>query len=236
MVNKQARIQDQPLEAYRYERKFIVEGMDEGQLKALVRLHPAMFIMTYPPRWVNNIYLDTVELDNYQDNVDGAVDRRKIRLRWYHGLFDPAANPTLEFKVKQGLVARKLQFPLHPFQLTTSFCVDTLQVFFQEARLSPQVTLLLRSHQPVLINRYKRWYFATRDGRYRVTIDAEMVFFHVQQMENTFRYRYCADHLRVVELKYQKEDDPRAGNIASFFPFSVYKNSKYVLGMDSVYW
>ena len=43
-MNLQARIRDQPLEAYRYERKFLVEGVDEHQLKALVRLHPAMFV------------------------------------------------------------------------------------------------------------------------------------------------------------------------------------------------
>lgn len=231
-----ARIQEQPLEAYRYERKFLVEGMDEGQLKVLVRLHPAMFVLTYPPRWVNNIYLDTVELDNYRDNVDGAVDRRKIRLRWYHGLFEEAEKPTLEFKIKQGLVARKVQYALAPFHLAHNFCCDSLQSYFKDSNLPSQIALLLRSHQPVLINRYKRWYFATRDGRYRVTIDAEMVFYHIHQMVNTFRYRYHADHLRVVELKYQQEDDPGAGKIASFFPFSVYKNSKYVLGMDSVYW
>ena len=232
----QAHIQDQPLEAYRYERKFIVEGMDEHQLKALVRLHPAMFMVSYPPRWVNNIYFDTFDLENYQDNVNGAVNRRKIRLRWYHGLFDVANNPMLEIKVKQGLVARKHQYPLSPFQLNDDFCDESIQLYFQSAHLPPQVAFILHNHQPVLINRYKRWYFATWDGRFRVTLDADMTFYHVQRKVNTFHYRYQANHLRVLELKYQKEDDPKAGNIASFFPFSVYKNSKYILGMYCVCW
>ena len=107
LVTVQRKVWDQPLEEYRYERKFIVERLGNEQIRSLVRLHPAMFVMPYPPRWVNNIYLDTPELANYVDNVDGAVDRRKVRLRWYHGLFEPASQAVLEFKIKRGLVGRK---------------------------------------------------------------------------------------------------------------------------------
>lgn len=229
-------VRDQPLETYRYERKFIVEGIDEHQIMALVKLHPALFVMPFPPRWVNNIYLDTADLKNYKDNVDGAVDRRKIRLRWYHGLFDQTTSTVLEFKVKRGLVGWKVQYPLGRFQLGGHFSNAYLQNYFQGSSLPPDVAFLLRCQQPVLINRYKRWYFATLDGRFRITIDADMVFYHIDQIINSFRYRYAADHFRVLELKYQKIDDPVAGKVASFFPFSVYKNSKYVLGMESVYW
>lgn len=235
-MTAQSTVRDQPLESLRYERKFLVKGMDEHQIKTLVRLHPAMFMMPYPPRWVNNIYLDSEELDNYQDNVNGAVDRRKVRLRWYHGLFDTAASTTLEIKIKRGLVGRKVQYKMGPFQLTYGFCQDSLQAYFKKANLPSAVALMLLSQQPVLINVYKRWYFATHDGRFRITVDAEMAFYHVHQMANTFRYMYKADDLRVMEIKYQKSEDPAAGKISSFFPFSVYKNSKYVLGMESVYW
>ena len=111
----QKQVRDQPLEEYRYERKFIVERLGDAQIRSLVQLHPAMFVMPYPPRWVNNIYLDTPELANYVDNVDGAVDRRKVRLRWYHGLFEPASQAMLEFKIKRGLVGGRFSIGWVPF-------------------------------------------------------------------------------------------------------------------------
>jgi hypothetical protein len=232
----QKQVKDQPLEELRYERKFLVEQMDDHQIRAMVRLHPAMFVMPYPPRWVNNIYLDTPDLANYVDNVDGAVDRRKVRLRWYHSLFNPTASATLEFKIKRGMVGRKIQYPLGPFQLEQDLTCESLQAYLQQSDLPEEVKFLIRDQVPVLVNRYKRWYYATTDGRFRVTVDTEMAFYNVRMLENTFRFRHEEQALRVVELKYQKEDDLAAGRVAGYFPFLVYKNSKYVLGMDSVYW
>jgi SPX domain protein involved in polyphosphate accumulation len=231
-----APVRDQPLETYRYERKFLVEKMDGHQIRALVRLHPALFVMPYPPRWVNNIYLDTPGLDNYQDNVNGAVDRRKVRVRWYHQLFGDAPETTLEFKIKRGLVGRKLQYPLGRFQLDGDFNRFSMAALFQRAGLPEDVQFLLKGQVPVLVNRYRRWYFATTDGRFRLTVDTDMAFYHLGLLENTFRFKHRDFRHRVVELKYQKADDPPAGRIASALPFTVYKNSKYVLGMESVYW
>lgn len=232
----QKKVWDQPLENYRYERKFIVERLEEAQIRSLVQLHPAMFVMPYPPRWVNNIYLDTPELANYVDNVDGAVDRRKVRLRWYHGLFDPASQTVLEFKIKRGMVGRKVQYKLGAFQLKEGFSSAALQDFFADFDLPPEVRLPLRSQVPVLVNRYRRWYYATTDGRFRVTVDTKMSFFNIREMTNSFRFHHDENGFKVVELKYQKVDDLEAARIAGYFPFTVYKNSKYVLGMDSVYW
>jgi SPX domain protein involved in polyphosphate accumulation len=229
-------VQDQPLDAYRYERKLLVERMDAQQIRALVHLHPAMFVMPYPPRWVNNIYLDTPDLSNYLDNVEGAVDRRKVRLRWYHALFGHTPSATLEFKIKRGMVGRKVQFDLGAFRLDEDFTQSGFSDFLQAADLPPDVKLLLHAQIPVLVNRYRRWYYATTDGRFRVTVDTGMCFHHINPIHNTFRFKHV-DHLQnVVELKYQKVDDPSASRIASAFPFSVFKNSKYVLGMESVYW
>jgi SPX domain protein involved in polyphosphate accumulation len=229
-------VRDQPLESLRYERKFLVDRMDDHQIRAMVRLHPAMFVMPYPPRWVNNIYLDTPDLANYQDNVEGAVDRRKVRLRWYHGLFEQTSQATLEFKIKHGMVGRKVQYPLGKFQLMQGFSRESLQDYLQSADLPEGVKFLIRDQIPVLVNRYKRWYFATTDGRFRVTVDTALQFYTVHLLNNSFRFRHEDQTLKVVELKYQKKDDLAAGQVSSHFPFSVYKNSKYVLGMDNVYW
>jgi len=230
------KVADQPLEAFRYERKYLVEGLDDHHIRLLIRLHPAMFVMPYPPRWVNNIYLDTPQLDNYADNVNGAVNRCKLRLRWYHKMFDQPEMMTLEFKIKQGLVGRKLQYPINSFKLDESFNSKLLKDYFMASDLPPEVKMILKRQIPVLFNRYKRWYFATADGRFRVTVDTQLGFYHVGLLNNQFRYSHHEERLKVVELKYQKRDDLVASWIASSFPFTVYKNSKYVHGMDCVFW
>jgi len=235
-VKRLQQVVEQPLEHYRYERKFLVDRMDGHQIRALILQHPAMFVMPYPPRWVNNIYLDTPQLDNYADNVNGAVDRCKVRLRWYNRLFNKPNRAVLEFKIKRGLVGKKIQYPLGPFTLDTQFNRHRLASYFSGCELPPQVKIVVGGQIPVLVNRYQRWYFATWDGRFRVTVDSEMVFYHVGLLENSFLYRHEGDRLKVVELKYQREDDLLASRIASGLPFSVYKNSKYVYGMDCVYW
>ncbi len=229
-------VAEQPLERYRYERKFLVDRMDAHQIRDLILRHPAMFVTPYPPRWVNNIYLDTPQLDNYADNVNGALDRCKVRLRWYGPLFNQPSPAVLEFKIKRGMVGKKIQYPLEPFTFDSGFSRHRLARYFSGCELSPQVKIMVRGQIPVLVNRYRRWYFATWDGRFRVTVDSEMAFFHVGLLENSFRYRHSEDRLKVVELKYQRVDDLLASRIASGFPFSVYKNSKYVYGMDCVYW
>src|SRR4030042_7215656 len=115
------------LRSHRFERKFLVEELLPCQVEALVRLHPLMFHAPYPPRQINSLYLDTADMQNYYDNVSGAEERRKVRLRWYGALTGPVARPMLEIKVKDGLVGRKLSYKMAPFTLDETFCDRAFQ-------------------------------------------------------------------------------------------------------------
>ncbi|MBN2387299.1 MAG: VTC domain-containing protein [Anaerolineales bacterium] len=220
---------------YRYERKFLVEGLDSGQVHMLVKRHPAMFYQTYPPRHVNNLYLDTDDLRNYYANLDGEGERHKVRIRWYGKLFGEIAGPTLEFKVKRGLVGTKHTHPFPGFQLQTGFAYHDFQAVILASDLAPEVRTYLRTLQVVLCNRYYRWYYATRDGRFRLTIDNGLTYYQVRKSGNTFQRKYLDDRHVVVELKYEKSLDVKADRIAGFFPFSVTRNSKYITGIESIY-
>jgi hypothetical protein len=220
---------------FRYERKFLIDQLDVHRVRALVKLHPSMFYEPYPPRYVNNLYLDTELLDNYQDNVSGVGERRKVRIRWYGELFGPVERPVLEFKVKSGLVGTKVGYPFAPFVLNERFghryYLDVLRV----ANLPARMEQYLRELHVVLCNRYYRWYYATRDGQFRVTVDAEMAFYQVRKTTNHFRHRHVDHRHVVVELKYGKAMDVEAERVSRVFPFSVTKNSKYVIGIERVY-
>lgn len=225
-----------PLRANRYERKFLVEEMTFHQVAALVRLHPRMFYTPYPPRYVNNAYLDTVDLENYDDNVCGASYRRKVRVRWYGELAGAVARPLLEFKVKEGQVGAKHSYPLDGFCLDTTFGDRALQCLFADSELPARVREELRTLQVVLLNRYYRHYFASRDGRFRLTVDTEMAFYRAHgAFGNPLIHRQANWRDIVVELKYDVAQEPAAGRVASFFPFRVTRSSKYVQGMERVY-
>ncbi len=220
---------------FRYERKFLVEGFDHHQAIALIKRHPYMFYQPYPPRYINNFYLDTVEMGNYFDNVGGAADRRKVRLRWYGELFGEIEKSTLEFKIKRGFVGTKRLYPFGGFTLKEGYHSEKLRKLAETSNLPEKVKIVLLTQDIVLLNRYLRYYFASRDKRFRLTVDTNLKYYRVGHFNNQFIHSQ-SDHSNViVELKYSKENDPEAQRVSGFFPFRVTKSSKYVMGIDRVY-
>jgi SPX domain protein involved in polyphosphate accumulation len=226
---------DQEGRGYRYERKFLVEGIDQHQAIGLIKRHPYIFYQPYPPRYINNFYLDTPEMDNYSDNVSGAVDRRKVRLRWYGKLFGYIQTPTLEFKIKRGIVGTKRLYPLRDFSLEQGYNANQLQHLGKDSTLPEEIKLVLVTQQIVLLNRYYRYYFATRDNRFRLTVDSELSYHRIARFDNQFVHNQRVHNNTIVELKYDKTNDLEANRVSGFFPFRVTKSSKYVEGIERVY-
>jgi SPX domain protein involved in polyphosphate accumulation len=224
------------LRSHRYERKFLAEEMLPGQVEAVVRSHPLMFRAPYPPRQINSLYLDTADMENYNDNVSGADTRRKVRLRWYGALAGPIARPMLEIKVKEGLVGKKLSYEWTSFTLDERFCNRLFQALADRSDLPQVVRDDLRTLSPVLLNCYQRSYFATRGDRFRVTVDSRQVFWKINDaFRNSLLHRQRNDRDVIVELKYSVEEEPQADRAAGYFPFRVTRNSKYVQGVERVF-
>lgn len=224
------------LRSFRYERKFLVEDLMPFQVEALVRQHPSLFRQPYPPRNVNNLYLDTPDMVNYHDNINGAERRRKVRVRWYGDPFGEIGRPILEIKIKEGTVGTKRSYPLPPFRLDPHFCDRTFQNLLLASDLPHILRHELRGLNVVLFNRYFRHYYATPDGAFRLTLDTQMEFYKVNGLfENQFAHRQANTRDLVVELKYENAQEPQADRVAGFFPFRVTRNSKYVQGIERVY-
>lgn len=220
---------------YRYERKFFIEGMDARQVISLVKLNPAMFQGTYPPRAVNNIYLDSPWMEDYFDNVSGISDRRKNRVRWYHSFYRVVADGVLEFKIKRGIVGTKLHHPFPKFIFDDRFSIPYFRHIVEGSRLPPAIKLHLSGLRPVLANRYQRWYFATPDRRFRVTVDTDLSFYHLNPFTNRFINKQVDHQNIVLELKYKMKDDPEVEKICAAFPFRLTRSSKYIQGIERVY-
>jgi hypothetical protein len=224
-----------PERSYRYERKFLVEGLDHHQAITLIKRHPYMFYQPYPPRYINNFYLDTAEMSNYYDNVGGAGDRRKVRLRWYGELFGAIEKSTLEFKIKRGLVGTKRLYPFGGFSLREGYNAGELRRLGRASDLPEEIKLVLLTQEIVLLNRYYRYYFATRDNRFRLTVDTDLNYYRVGRFNNQFAHHQTDFRNVIVEMKYEKDLDLEAQRVSGFFPFRVTKSSKYVQGIDRVY-
>jgi len=220
---------------YRCERKFVTDILDPHRVISLVKQHPGAFITPFPPRYINNIYLDTKNMVYYHENISGAKDRRKARIRWYGDLFGNIEGPILEFKIKNGFVGTKEHYDFPPFCLGGNFDINYFKQKINVSNMADSVKYYLRDLDPVLVNRYYRIYYITADKRFRLTIDQKLSYYNIRPHGNNFKHSYSDHNDVIVEIKYDKDLDHLTGRISNYFPFTLTKSSKYVQGIESVY-
>lgn len=198
----------------RYELKYLVPEKDISRCFSIVWQHPASFLEEFPDREINNIYLDTPELISFREGQSGISERKKYRIRWY-GDWDVIRHPVLEIKIKENQVGSKQHFNLSPFSF------EHLPLVLQELKenfLIPPTFAVSSS------NRYQRSYFKSFCGRFRITIDRNLLF---ATPFDGFLKPAVAGGLVVLELKYKASDDDQADWIKQFIPILRTKFSKY---------
>ncbi len=174
-------------------------------------------------------------MNYYFNNVDGLVERMKVRIRWYGDLFGHIDCPTLELKFKRGLVGRKMRFPLPHICIDESLQKDALLNAFKQSDIPDNLKLDLTSLEFALLNRYQRKYFQSMDSRYRITLDTRLECYYIHGHSNTFLHKSIDLKDPVVELKYAPGEDDGVDQICQHFPFRLSKNSKYVSGIEGLY-
>src|SRR5664279_765599 len=132
---------------------------------------------------VNNLYLDSLEFRDYHDHVNGVAHRSKTRLRWYGAWSGRIATPSLEHKLKCGLVSGKVSHRLPPLSMNGHVSRPDLEAAFDGANLPELARLALHHLQPSLLNRYQRQYFQSADGRFRLTVDSDLQFAAARQAQ-----------------------------------------------------
>lgn len=217
-------------EKSRYERKFLVTEMHYHQVLQQVKLHPAAFSEIFHPRYVNNIYLDTNELDFFHDNVSGKGSRKKARIRWYGEQVGFIKKPVLEFKVREGMLGNKLSFQLEPFTVDRNFTLETISALFNNSDIPLWAKGVLNQLKPALLNRYKRQYFISFNQNFRLTLDEELSYHAIGVNNNNFIESYSSADV-ITELKYNREFDDIAPAVTNQIPFRLTKSSKYVNGI-----
>ncbi len=210
----------------RYERKYKLENASLALAEQALRLHPAGFRPLFQGRWVNNLYFDSPSFDAFQDNVVGAPQRVKYRIRWYGRPFSTLEKPVLERKSKEGEVGYKKSFTLPPGPHSLSDMPKLVDQARHELWKGKEI-------QPVLFNSYYRTYWSAYHGRFRITIDRQMQFAPYTAREIR-RLPFQAPGL-VIEVKYGLEEVEESDFILQHLPFRQTKSSKYVTGVNLCY-
>ncbi len=218
---------------YRHERKLIPTGYALPEVLALIHQHPHGFHETYPSRWVNNLYLDSHNLDDFHDHVTGIAQRSKSRIRWYGALQGSISKPVFEQKLKQGTVSGKRTHALPPLSLNGGIDEPKLRAMLGELSAKSPLWRCLDRRHPILINRYQRHYYLSGDGRVRLTVDSRLAFYSPDSVSTSLADRPPEEYTVVIELKYAPNDSDCAAEIASWFPCRVVRCSKYVLGIET---
>jgi hypothetical protein len=217
----------------RFEVKFVASPEQYAGLVHWVRMHGAGFGEPYPPRFVNNVYFDSPSMGAYSENLFGVSRRSKVRLRWYGETWLPE-RATLEVKRRRGRLGWKESYPLPAIPLAGTPWSEIRRRIRSE--LPPRGRLVFDAASlPVLINRYRRRYFVSRDERVRLTIDRDQqVIDQRRRQEPVFDRRSNLPDTIVVELKFASEDRELASRAIEGLPVRVSRNSKYVIGVLSL--
>ena len=219
---------------FRHERKLLPTGYALPEVLALIRQHPSGFQEAYPPRWVNNLYLDSHRLDDFHDHVTGLPERSKNRIRWYGDLRGSIAKPVFERKRKRGTVSGKHSCAVPPLALNGGLDEHKLRAMLSELGMENPLQRCLEHRHPSLINRYHRHYYLSGDGRVRLTVDSGLAFYSPDHAAATLASQAPAEYAVVIELKYAPTDSDCAADITSWFPCRVARCSKYVLGIEAI--
>ncbi len=225
-------MREHSVNSHRFERKFIIPGNLVYSIEQIIKASSAMFSEVFYPRFVNNIYFDSVSFQFFHDNINGVSERTKARIRWYGDLERDIKKPVLEFKQKFGLTGIKTAFPLEPFSLRDIGVPNFRSSLFQKSALDFHRKELMISLKPTLINRYRRKYFLSADRKFRITLDHCLEYFPANLFENISIRRFNDSISMIMELKYDKEHQPESSELTQEFLFRLVKNSKYVRGIQ----
>ena len=218
----------------RYEKKFIARGFTVAEVLARIRLHPSAFREAYPPRIVNNIYLDSPSRRDYHDHVNGTANRSKTRVRWYGQPFEAAQRPSLERKLKRGMVSGKEAHSIPPCAMNGVCIRSLLETAFDSAVFPPVLRSALQFLEPALFNRYHRHYFLSGDGRFRLTVDSNLQFASLPLDRRSAIAPMSPALTLIIEVKFQPELAEYAEAITNALPFRMTRFSKYVTGIERI--
>lgn len=222
-----------PEKNLRQELKFVIPAGDRHLALHWIQHSDAFFYREYPERQVNNIYFDSYDRDAYLDNLSGTTSRKKTRYRWYGSSSTPVAG-ALELKYKRNYLNWKW---IHKVNETFFFKNASWNSVRRELMSLTPPDMRHHLHEnpvPVLINRYQRNYFRSRENDIRATLDTELSFYKQSRSVPNFTRKVSLQSKIILEIKFPVQLKARVAKLMFGFPFPVSRCSKYCIGVQAI--
>ena len=217
----------------RYEVKLTCDEVYLADVRAWVRLHPDSFVVTYRPRRVNSLYLDTHGADCLDDSLAGVDERTKVRFRWY-GEDYSRVEGIVELKRKSGRVGWKETHPVRTAFDLTSISWPDFMLHLAGRVDDALLPWLCCTGRPTLITSYVREYYESMDRRVRLTVDRDLAAYEqVMRPAPNLRVKAPGWDRIVIEVKGDPTLHTRLSGVLSSLPLVVTRNSKYVSGLTA---
>ena len=215
---------------YRYELKFILEPNKMFHLLEWIKFLGAK--EKYATRINNSIYFDDSEKSAFRENLLGAPQRKKIRIRWYENNYKDLSNLNLEIKEREGRLNRKKTIPLEKFlPLINKKPIweinEKIQKFIRDT--NPENTILQQILLPELFIKYQRSYFETKDS-IRFTFDSDIQFSNTINRLSIRELKPIDYGMSVMEIKFFPENKNRVVDILRRTNLTPKRHSKYLVG------
>jgi len=215
--------------SWRNELKFVLDNVNIQNIIHIIRTNPYLFSEIFPQRKINNIYFDDLRFSSFSENIAGVSKRSKLRLRWYGKNINLIQNPTLELKIRNSNVGRKVKF----FLQDSSFDLNEFRAHNFHWKILPPLPADMQKFffksKPTLRNSYTRRYFLSNCKKFRLTVDTNLEFNGINK-----RSRCYFSNSIILELKFAKEHKMEASKVMQHFPLRVVKSSKYVTGLSKI--
>ena len=228
-------VSDSELKLSRYEVKYTLHQSNYFFIRNWIVLNDADFISPYGARTVNNIYFDNLECDSYVENLTGCTSRTKIRLRWYGNTHSPK-EATLEIKAKRNKLGFKSsrKIMLGGRSLIDMTYRELCRTILEQIDGDFKVRFCVSS-TPIIINRYRREYFVTRNMAVRATLDKHLEFFDQRsKVSPNMSLSALAPEMGILEFKVNSLDIDKLPEVLVNIPLPASKSSKYVIGVQSI--
>lgn len=207
----------------RIEIKEVFSLFDIPKVQKAIHLSKFAFRKPFPDRQINSIYFDDFSFSSFEDSIEGNCLRTKTRLRWYGNEHDEVS-AVLELKKKQGMYSWK-HLHQNKYRINTNARNWPTFINFLQKEESD---LILTHLKPQSIVSYFRSYYASFDGKVRITIDQKLKTYQQTNLLRpnfTFHRKHC--NIVVLEIKVSKKDSSLIREVCKDIPFNPQRFSKY---------
>ena len=188
----------------------------------------------YERRKINSIYLDTFDLNDFKDTVDGEKQRSKLRMRWYGQTFNSTIKPTLENKIKINNKNFKIKQNLKNLQILNDLSYNKIKKYLNDSEVQdPNILVKFQRRNPNIFISYDRRYYMFKN--IRITMDSNLHYRDFYKNNKISKNDFIKKkNFHVLEMKYDDDQFNNVTILTNKFRNRVTKFSKYEYSLMNI--